>query len=91
MARQTKIQELQEYADEIWSEGEYIVRFVAADGYSLRDNVTGRSRPIGRNANEAHAELDAMSDLAKAQQVAILRDVSIPKDHPRGRNVLYKT
>jgi len=68
MAKRTPVQELQEYADHIWSIGEYTVYFVGGKGYMLRDNVDGSQRLIGRNASEAHAELDVMADLMKLQR-----------------------
>jgi len=70
MAKRTPVQELQEYADHIWSVGEYTVYFVGGKkGYMLRDNVDGLQRLLGRNAAEAHAELDNMADLKEVQTV----------------------
>jgi len=70
MARKTETQRLQKYADEIWSVGEYTIHFITGKGYMLWDNVDGLQRLLGRDASEAHAELDSMADLAKAQAQA---------------------
>jgi len=69
MAKKSETQKLQQYADSIWSRCEYSIWHVAGKGYMLRDN-DGSQRLLGRNANEAHAELDAMADLMKAQMQA---------------------
>ena len=70
MAKKSETQKLQQYADSIWSRCEYSVWHVAGKGYMLRDSEDATQRLLGRNANEAHAELDAMADLAKAQMQA---------------------
>ena len=73
MTRKTETQKLQEYADEIWGVGRMEIVYEGAfKGYYLMDGVAfpdvDCSRSIGRNAAEAHAELDAMADMKRAQE-----------------------
>jgi len=68
MVRKTETQKLQEYADAIWGVGKMKVQFIRFVGFEMIDAEDIRmGRIIGRDASEAHAELDAMADLAKAQ------------------------
>ena len=68
MARKTETQKLQNYADEIWGVGKMEIRHIPFKGFEMIDITDVRlGRMLGRNAAEAHAELDAMADIAKAQ------------------------
>ena len=76
MARKTETQKLQAYADEIWGVGKIEIVYEGPfKGFSMiptddfgTDDPTMDSRLIGRDSHEAHAELDAMADLAKSSR-----------------------
>ena len=83
MARKTETQKLQEYADEIWGVGKMEIIYegpfkgfsmIATDDFGT-DDPTMDERMLGRNATEAHAELDTMADLAESARVRKLAQI----------------
>jgi len=76
MARKTETRKLQEYADEIWGNRRMEVRHIPFKGFEMIDSADVRlGRMLGRNATEAHAELDTMADLAESARVRKLAQI----------------
>lgn len=76
----TETQHLQEYTDEIYGKGFYIIEYEAFKGFyavSQRDDIPPHSQLLGPSAAHAHAHLDEMHDLMMEQVITLAEAAEI--------------